>query len=228
MASNPVNDDIPDGEVLPKRVSRRSFLKQAGVAGAVAAIAPLGLGEKPADSAPPAADRDDSKSPLQKGKINLSLSINGTNRKVTVEPRTTLLSALRDHLQPPLTGTKSVCDRGQCGACTVHLNDRPVYSCMTLAADAVGKHITTVEGLGSPEHLSPVQAAFVEKDALQCGFCTPGFVMSVTALLEKNPHPTEADVRQACAGNICRCGTYPKVFEAALDAASRMASGKKG
>ncbi len=215
------HDDIVDEQPSSKKLSRRGFLKQAGALGAAAAVAPLGLSEKSADAAAP--ERDDSASPLQKGKINLTLDINGARRKVTVEPRTTLLSTLRDRLQPPLTGAKLVCDRGQCGACTVLLDGHTVYSCMVLAADAVGKKIVTVEGLAKdPDHLTPVQEAFVEHDALQCGFCTPGFVMSVTALLERNAHPTEADVRQACSGNVCRCGTYPKVFESALDAAGKI------
>jgi aerobic-type carbon monoxide dehydrogenase small subunit (CoxS/CutS family) len=165
-------------------------------------------------------DGDDSRSEVHAGTVTISLSINGAQRKVTVEPRTTLLSALRDRLQPPLTGTKLVCDRGSCGACTVLLGGKPVYSCMTLAVDVVDKPIITIEGIADdPDHLHPVQAAFIEHDALQCGFCTPGFVMSVTHLLSDNPKPTLDDVRHACAGNVCRCGTYPRVFEAALAAA---------
>jgi xanthine dehydrogenase YagT iron-sulfur-binding subunit len=125
---------------------------------------------------------------------------------------------LRDRLDPPATGAKLVCDAGTCGACTVLLDGRPVYGCMVLAVDAVGKKITTVEGLGSPENLSPLQAAFVEKDALMCGFCTPGFVVTLSALLAKNPHPSLEQVREGCKGNFCRCGTYPRIFEAALAA----------
>ena len=227
MASK--NDDIlqEDRDRL-KAISRRGFLKRAGVAGALAALVPPSLTQPAAASAAEQSDsdRDDSHSRLQRGKINLTLKINGKLRKVTCEPRTTLLSAMRDHLDPAITGPKVVCDHGQCGACTVHLNGKPVYSCMSLAADVVDKEITTVEGLSTNlSQLHPVQAAFVEHDALQCGFCTPGFVMSVTALLEKNPNPTEADIRHACAGNTCRCGTYPKIFAAALDAATKLRSG---
>lgn len=197
-------------------LSRRQFLKGAGVVGAATALAPNLL--EHAEAAPP----DDSQAVVQRGNINLTLTINGQKRMVRVEPRTTLLNALRNHLDPPLTGTKIVCDRGACGACTVQMDGRTVYSCMTLAADAVGKQVTTVEGLAKDEdHLSPVQAAFVEHDALMCGFCTPGFVMSVTDCLQKNPKADLAQIKYACAGNTCRCGTYPKIFEAALAVANK-------
>jgi aerobic-type carbon monoxide dehydrogenase small subunit (CoxS/CutS family) len=108
---------------------------------------------------------------------------------------------------------------GTCGGCTVLLDDKPVYGCLTLAIDVVGRKITTVEGIGTPEQLSPVQAAFGEKDAMMCGFCTDGFVTSITGLLKTNPDPTEQEVREACKGNFCRCGTYPRIFQAALEAA---------
>src|SRR5439155_7142014 len=142
--------------------------------------------------------------------------VNGEERKISIEPRETLASVLRDRLG--LTGTKIGCDRGACGACTVMLGDKPAPSCMTLALDAVGKRITTIEGLARGAQLAPIQAAFVAHDALQCGFCTPGMVMSCHALLQRNPKPNEEDVKQAVSGNLCRCGTYPKVFEAALAA----------
>jgi len=134
----------------------------------------------------------------------------------------TLLEALRGPLG--LTGAKLVCDRGACGACTVHLDGAPVNACMMLAIDARGHEIITVEGLGTPARMHPVQRAFVESDALQCGFCTPGMVMSVTAALAANPAPTLDDVKHAVAGNICRCGTYPHVFKAALAAAAKARS----
>jgi aerobic-type carbon monoxide dehydrogenase small subunit (CoxS/CutS family) len=230
LASKSTSEDPTQGEKpVEPGISRRVFLKRASVAGAIAALVPPTLGGSDSQAASPAAsDHDDSNSPVQRGKINLTLRINGKMRKVRVEPRTTLLSALRDHMDPPITGPKIVCDRGQCGACTVHMDGKAVYSCMQLAADSVGKDIVTVEGLSDGiANLHPVQTAFVEHDALQCGFCTPGFVMSVTALLEKNPNPTEADIRHACAGNTCRCGTYPKVFTAALDAAEKMRATRK-
>jgi aerobic-type carbon monoxide dehydrogenase small subunit (CoxS/CutS family) len=163
---------------------------------------------------------------LGPGPVRITLQINGKPHAAQVEPRTTLLNALRNNLD--LTGAKLVCDRGSCGACTVHVDGKPVYSCMMLAVDAQGKKITTVEGLGSPEAMDPVQAAFVEHDALMCGFCTPGLVMAVRALLNRNPHPTLEQVKDACSGNLCRCGTYPKVFEAAMAAAGVSSARKEG
>jgi xanthine dehydrogenase YagT iron-sulfur-binding subunit len=145
------------------------------------------------------------------------LKINGKAVPLNVEPRVTLLGALREHLG--LTGTKLVCDRGACGACTVHLDGKPVTSCMMLAVDARGHEVTTIEGLGTPASMHPVQAAFVEHDALQCGFCTPGMIMSVAAVVGRNPAVTIDEIKRATAGNICRCGTYTHVFEAALKAA---------
>jgi aerobic-type carbon monoxide dehydrogenase small subunit (CoxS/CutS family) len=194
--------------------SRRRFLKGVGIAGAGAAFADHLLADAQAAKAPangPASS--------VAGPVEIMLEINGQKRSVRVEPRTTLLNTLRNHLDPPLTGPKLVCDMGTCGACTVLLEDKPVYSCLVLAVDAVGKKITTVEGLGSAENPNPVQSAFVDKDALMCGFCTPGFVTTISAYLKKNPNPTLQDVREACKGNFCRCGTYPRVFAAALTAA---------
>jgi len=150
------------------------------------------------------------------GKIPLKLNINGQAHSLSVEPRATLAESLRDELH--LTGTKVVCDRGSCSACTVMLDKTPVCSCMTLAVDVGDRKITTIEGLAQGDNLHPVQAAFIAHDALQCGFCTSGMVMSCAALLKRNPHPTIDDVKTAISGNICRCGTYPKVFDAALAA----------
>jgi xanthine dehydrogenase YagT iron-sulfur-binding subunit len=195
--------------------SRRRFLKGVGVAGAGAALADHLLLRKDAEAD---AAGEAGTTPVA-GELSVVLDVNGQRRNVRVEPRTTLLSALRNNLDPPLTGPKLVCDMGTCGACTVLMDGRPVYSCLVLAADAVGKKLTTVEGLGTPESLSGVQKAFVEHDALMCGFCTPGFVTTVSAYLKKNPNPTLEEVREACKGNFCRCGTYPRVFEAALAAA---------
>ena len=194
--------------------SRRKFLKGVGVAGAGAALADhLLTGDVDKVAAKTGAPGD----PVS-GNINLVLDLNGQKRNVTVEPRTTLLSAMRDRLEPALTGPKLVCDAGTCGACTVIMDGKPVYSCLVLAIDAVGRKLTTVEGLGSPEKMNEVQKAFVEHDALMCGFCTPGFVTTVSAYLKSNPRPTLDDVREACKGNFCRCGTYPRIFEAVLAA----------
>jgi xanthine dehydrogenase YagT iron-sulfur-binding subunit len=132
---------------------------------------------------------------------------------VEVEPRVTLLELLRDRLQ--LTGAKEVCDRATCGACTVLLNGRPVYSCMKLAVEGQAQEITTIEGLGAPNNLTPVQRAFVECDAMMCGYCTPGFVMSLTALFRVKSNPTLEEIKKAFSGNLCRCGSYPNIFKAA-------------
>jgi aerobic-type carbon monoxide dehydrogenase small subunit (CoxS/CutS family) len=195
------------------KFSRRAFLKTAGVGAAATSLA-TGLAESAAGA-----------SVLGPDAVDLSLKVNGAAKAVKVEPRVTLLSALRNHLD--LTGAKQVCDRGGCGACTVLLDGEPVVSCLMLAADAVGHDITTVEGLGSPEKLSPVQAAFVECDALQCGFCTPGLVVSSTALLRKNPNPNLDQIKDGLSGNLCRCGTYGRVFEAVQKAAKAQAAPRK-
>jgi xanthine dehydrogenase YagT iron-sulfur-binding subunit len=190
-------------------LSRRQFIKGSAITAAGSAVLNTGLlaqSEAPTSNA------------VGPGAVPISLRINGKTHQVSVEPRTTLAEALRDTLH--LTGTKVVCDRGSCSACTVILDGMPVNSCMTFALDVGKREVTTVEGLGTPEHMHPVQAAFVEHDALQCGYCTPGMVMSTVALLKDKPNATEDDVRYAIRGNICRCGTYPKIFEAAL-AASR-------
>jgi len=185
--------------------SRRSFLRSAGVSAAATTLA--GAAE-PAAAAPAV---------LGPGPVPLNLKVNGALRTLSVEPRVTLLEALRNELD--LTGCKPVCERGGCGACTVLLDGAPIASCLMLAADASGHEITTVEGIGTPEKMSPLQAAFVEKDAMQCGFCTPGFIVAGTALLARNPHPTLEEVKAGLAGNICRCGTYGRIFEAVHAAA---------
>jgi aerobic-type carbon monoxide dehydrogenase small subunit (CoxS/CutS family) len=191
---------------------RRKFLTGVGIAGAGAAIADHLWTETEA--------KEKTSTPESlSGTVKVVLDVNGQKREAQVEPRTTLLNTLRNHLEPAVTGPKLVCDAGTCGACTVLLNDKPVYSCLVLAVDATSKKITTVEGLGTPENPNAVQAAFVENDALMCGFCTPGFITMISAYLKKNPNPSLAEVREACKGNFCRCGTYPRVFEAALAAA---------
>jgi xanthine dehydrogenase YagT iron-sulfur-binding subunit len=190
----------PDDEARAPGFSRRTFLKSAGAGAAASTVVGVGASctKKPTVIGP--------------GPVQLTLQVNGSRQTVTVEPRVTLLNALRNHLD--LTGAKQVCDRGACGGCTVLLDGEPVKACMMLAADAEGHEITTVEGLGTPEKMSPLQAAFVEADALQCGFCTPGFVVSGTALLAKNPSPTLDEIKDGLAGNLCRCGTYGRIFEA--------------
>lgn len=193
--------------------SRRDFLKGVGIAGAGAAIADQLWTEAEAKA------ESQKKPNVMSGEGKIVLNVNGEQRSVQVEPRTTLLNALRNHLEPAVSGPKLVCDMGTCGACTVLIDDKPVYSCLVLAVDAANKKITTAEGLGTPEKPNAVQAAFVEHDALMCGFCTPGFVTTISAYLKKHPNPSLDEVREACKGNFCRCGTYPRVFEAALAAA---------
>jgi xanthine dehydrogenase YagT iron-sulfur-binding subunit len=191
-------------------VSRRAFLKTFGTSAAVAATAQV-------ESVAAELAKANAEKIQGPGTVPITLNVNGKPLKLEVEPRVTLLEALRNHSN--LTGAKEVCDRATCGACTVLLDDVPIYSCSKLAIEAQGHAITTIEGLAQDGKLSPVQQAFVEEDALMCGYCTPGFVMSVTGLLKKNPHPTAEQVKQACSGNLCRCGTYPRIMQAALKAA---------
>lgn len=190
--------------------SRRTFLKSLGTVAATAATAQV-------KSVADGLEKVNAEKVVGPDAVAVTLNVNGEKLKLMLEPRVTLLDALRNYSS--LTGAKEGCDRASCGACTVLINDAPVYACQKLAVEAQGVEITTVEGLAQDGKLSKVQAAFVEKDALQCGYCTPGFVMSVTALLKKNFHPTAADVKHACAGNLCRCGAHPHILQAALKAA---------
>jgi xanthine dehydrogenase YagT iron-sulfur-binding subunit len=191
-------------------ITRREWFQSVAVAG----------GLVPAGGLFTAAAVAAGKAPvLGPGKVPIKLTVNGTERALEIEPRTTLLDALRDTLG--LIGAKPVCDRGACGACTVHLDGAPVCSCMLLALDARGRSITTIEGLERKGQLAPIPQAFIEHDALQCGFCTPGMIMSCQALLLRNSDPTLDDVKAAVAGNLCRCGTYPKVFAATRAAARK-------
>lgn len=222
-------DRIPGGDEAAD-LSRRRFLRGAGgvAAGGVIAPALLGAGgvAAAATAASPALGAAPKGPEELAGEVAVELRVNGAPCKLTVEPRTTLLDALRTRVEPALTGTKSVCDRGNCGACTVLVDGEPRYACLQLACDLRGREITTVEGLGTPEQLSVLQQEFVAKDGTMCGFCTPGFVVAITACLRKDPEASEADIRGACAGNLCRCGTQPQIFEAALAAGRRIAEGK--
>ena len=193
--------------------SRRGFLKGAGITAAGTVIASSGvLNLKGQD-----LKTDKTLGPEA---VNISLKVNGKLRKLSVEPRTTLAEALRQDLD--LTGTKVGCDRGSCSACTVWIDGMPKLSCMTLAVEMQGREITTIEGLATNGKLHPVQEAFIAHDAKQCGFCTPGMVMSAAHLLSHNADPGPEDVRDAIRGNLCRCGTHPNVFDATLDAAKKM------
>lgn len=190
-------------------ISRRGFLKGLGTAAVTAAATGAGNVARGLEHA-------NAEQPQGPGPVPVTLTINGTRRTFRLEPRVTLLEALRDYAG--LTGAKEGCDRATCGACTVLLDDAPVYACSVLAIDAQDAAITTVEGLGRTGALTKLQQYLVEKDGLQCGYCSPGFVMVLTALLRRNPHPTEAEVRAAISGNLCRCGSYPRIVAAALEA----------
>jgi len=191
--------------------SRRGFLKGAGVTAATTVI------ESANALARETKDALQQERAVGPDALPIKLHINGQEHSVTIEPRYTLAETLRDNVG--LTGTKVVCDRGSCSACTVWIDETPKLACMTLAIDTIGCKITTIEGLSRGGTMDAVQAAFVKHDALQCGFCTPGMVMSCAALLKRNANPTLDDVKHAVSGNLCRCGTYPKVFAATLDVA---------
>jgi xanthine dehydrogenase YagT iron-sulfur-binding subunit len=190
------------------RVSRRSFLSQLGAAGVAATARPL-VGA--VQTAPAAVATDTGEEKIE-GAIAVDLRVNGKAVSLQIDPRTSLLDCLREHAG--LTGTKKGCDHGQCGACTVHVNGRRINSCLTLAAMHEGDEITTIEGLGEPGSLHPMQAAFVEHDGYQCGYCTSGQIMSAVALLKEPCGPKDADVKELMSGNICRCGAYPNIVAA--------------
>ena len=190
-------------------ISRRGFLKGVG-AGTAAAGVVTGRSMDGVEA--------QGASPVQgPGELSVTLKVNGKDMAVSVEPRVTLLDALRNRLD--ITGAKKVCDRGTCGACTVVVDGQPAYACSMLAVEAVGRDIKTIEGLGTPEKMAAIQKAFVEHDAQQCGFCTPGFVVACASLLERNPNPTRDEVRAGLGGNLCRCGTYDGIIDAVLAAA---------
>jgi xanthine dehydrogenase YagT iron-sulfur-binding subunit len=156
--------------------------------------------------------------------MEITLNINGRAKKVNVDPRVTLLDALRDRLD--LTGAKKGCDRGSCGACTVHVNGRRVLSCLTLALTAQGKEITTIEGLAKGDELHPVQAAFVSCDGFQCGYCTPGQIMSAVGCINEGHTGSDSEIREFMSGNLCRCAAYPNIVEAIKTAAAQMKGAK--
>jgi len=200
MAEDPENKNVES----QGGISRRSFLSSVG-AGAVAAASLKGVPDAPAQEIH-AGDKA----------VTIHLNVNGSTRKVLVEPRWTLAYVLREVLG--LTGTKIGCERGECGACTVLIDGKPRYSCLTLAVEAEDHAITTVEGMLEGDKLGPVQQAFAEEDAFQCGFCTPGQIMAVEGLLRGNPAPTLDQIRVGVSGNLCRCGTYKNIFRAAARA----------
>jgi xanthine dehydrogenase YagT iron-sulfur-binding subunit len=193
----------------PSGFSRRGFIQGIGIGGSALTT---GVLEKEALAAPPPV--------AGPGLASITLNINGKSQKVEVEPRETLLDTLRNHLD--MTAAKRVCDRGTCGACTVTINNKVVYSCTVLAIDAQGKDIQTLEGIGA----HPIVQAFVNNDAQQCGYCTPGFVMASKSFLDHHPNPTYEDVKHGLGGNLCRCGTYVGIRKAVLEAAGKLKGGK--
>jgi xanthine dehydrogenase YagT iron-sulfur-binding subunit len=207
-----IQDELDEKTRANGGFSRRGFLR--GVGATSGAIGGAILTEEQAEAAQAA--------PAQgPGAVAVSLNINGKEQKVTVEPRVTLLDACRNHLD--LTGAKRVCDRGTCGACTMIMNGKVVYACTVLAIDAQGKQIQTIEGIGTAAKPHPVSAAFVNNDAQQCGYCTPGFVMAAKGFLDRNPKPSYDQVKAGLGGNLCRCGTYVGVRKAVLEASKMKA-----
>lgn len=196
-----------------KGITRRGFFQLMG-AGAIASTATRGLGAQSSTEVMDPAEM-----------IKIKLSINGRRHRLLVEPRWSLLFVLREKLG--LTGTKVGCERGECGACTVLVNGQAHYACMTLAVEAEGKEIITLEGLTKGEELGPVQQAFLEHDAFQCGYCTPGQIMAVEGLLRSNPNPSPEEIRHGLSGNLCRCGAYEHLFTAVRRAAD-LRRGKGG
>ena len=205
---------MPDREKDPPQalddaphVSRRSLITKLGLLGAATTAHPvLNIAQT---VPPPTLAEDETAVP---GAAPVNLNVNGQSHEMRLDPRTTLLDCLREHIH--LTGTKKGCDHGQCGACTVHVNGQRVNSCLTFAWMHAGDEITTIEGLGHPGNLHPMQAAFVEHDGYQCGYCTSGQIMSAVALLKEPCGPADADVRELMSGNICRCGAYPNILSA--------------
>ena len=201
-------DEAVEGKEKESRFTRRSFLSGLGAAGvaATAAATAQPLIAAVQETAQPAGEA------APEGTVPLLLKVNGKERRLNVEPRVALLDCLRENLDMP--GTKKGCDHGQCGACTVHVNGRRVLSCMSFAVMHANDEITTIEGLGTPEHMHPMQAAFVDQDAYQCGYCTSGQIMSAVALLKEGCGPADDDVKHGMYGNICRCGAYPNIVAA--------------
>jgi xanthine dehydrogenase YagT iron-sulfur-binding subunit len=197
------------GRETPARVSRRGFIRGIGLGSGA-----IGTGVLEAEAAAPAAKV------VGPGAVPITLKVNGKEHTLNLEPRVTLLDALRDHLN--YTGAKKVCDRGSCGACTMIVGGKAVYACSMLAIEAQGKEIQTVESLSAGGRYHPIITAFVQNDAQQCGFCTPGFVMASKAFLERNPNPTYEQVKAGLGGNLCRCGTYIGLRKAVLQAAKDM------
>ena len=194
----------------PSNPARRKFLATAGNTAAATLIA--GYVPMNANASEPGSAGMNAGLPQIEGAVPITLRINGKDRQLRVDPRTTLLDCIRESVE--LTGTKKGCDHGQCGACTVHVNGRRVVSCLSLALMHDGEEVTTIEGLGTPEALHPMQAAFLACDGYQCGYCTSGQIMSAVALLKEPCGPDDAAVKELMSGNICRCGAYANIVAA--------------
>ncbi len=215
--NNREQEDSPPLTSIEK-LSRRSFLSRAGAASVFTAAA--GLAAPLAAATTEAPTQSSSPETTIPGTVPVTLKVNGETHRLNIDPRATVLDTLRETLH--LTGTKKGCDHGQCGACTVHINGRRANSCLLFAAMQQNAEITTIEGLGTPEKMHPIQAAFVEHDGYQCGYCTSGQMMSAAALMHEPCGPADADVQEALSGNICRCGAYPNIV-AAVQAVRRLA-----
>lgn len=205
----------PHGTVSRRRFLGRAAVASAGIAVASAGVAVVGQSE----TRPTAAPRADQ---VGENLVDVVVVVNERTERLRIDPRVSLLDALRERLE--LTGTKKGCDHGQCGACTVHVDGRPVLACLTLVATASGRRVTTVEGLARGEQLHPVQQAFIDCDAFQCGFCTPGQIMSAVALVADGGATSDEAIRERMSGNICRCGAYPNIVDAVKTANGRRAS----
>ena len=201
-----------DPESSPSNPTRRAFILGTGGSAAAAVIAGCAVSHPGGNGGQGASPAAFSQGPNIAGAVPITLRINGKDHKLRVDPRTTLLDCVRETVA--LTGTKKGCDHGQCGACTVHVNGRRVNSCLSLALMHDGEEITTIEGLGTPDALHPMQAAFVACDGYQCGYCTSGQIMSAVALLKEPCGPDDAAVKELMSGNICRCGAYPNIVAA--------------
>ena len=199
-------------------ISRREFLGSAALM--------AGTGLAPAFPAPPAAAAEEVRALEFRDQVDIGVRVNGTDRRLTIDARVTLLDLLRERLH--LTGTKKGCNFGECGACTVHLDGRRVNACMVLAASVDGREVTTIEGLAAGDDLHPVQQAFIEHDGFQCGFCTPGQIMSAVACIAEGHTGSDAEIREWMSGNICRCGAYDHIVAAIQDAARVIDSGRRG
>jgi len=209
------NDECSRPMTSLERLSRRAFLARAGAAGVVTATASVAApmaSAAPVNTTAPGEQQASAPEAAIPGTVPVTLRVNGETYKLQIDSRATLLDTLRETLY--LTGTKKGCDHGQCGACTVHVDGRRANSCLLFAAMQQNAEITTIEGLGTPDRMHPVQAAFVEHDGYQCGYCTSGQIMSAAAMLHEPWGPSDSDVREALSGNICRCGAYPNIVAA--------------